>query len=198
MPDQRPLSADLETFLEAGEPPVYFGLGSMRAPRDLSQVMIQATRTLGRRAIVSRGWADLALVDDGLDCMSVGEVNQQALFQRLAAVVHHGGACTTTTATRAGAPQVALPQIYDQHYWAQRIDHLGIGSAHPPVTPTTESLATALSRVLQPDVAARAQSVAATVRNRWRKGRRTALDDAVERRETALIPISSGEGSNLG
>jgi len=37
LPDERPLSAELETFLETGEPPVYFGLGSMRAPQDLSQ-----------------------------------------------------------------------------------------------------------------------------------------------------------------
>ena len=37
--DQRPLSRELETFLETGEPPVYFGFGSMRAWQDLSQVM---------------------------------------------------------------------------------------------------------------------------------------------------------------
>ena len=61
LPDERPLSPELETFLETGEPPVYFGFGSMRAPQDLSQVMIQTARALGRRAIVSRGWADLSL-----------------------------------------------------------------------------------------------------------------------------------------
>jgi vancomycin aglycone glucosyltransferase len=49
------LSRELETFLETGEPPVYFGFGSMRAPQDLSQVMIQTARALGRRAIMSRG-----------------------------------------------------------------------------------------------------------------------------------------------
>ena len=65
----------------------------------------------GRRAVLSRGWADLALIDDRDDCFAVGEVNLQALFGRVAAVVHHGGAGTTTTATRAGAPQVVVPQI---------------------------------------------------------------------------------------
>jgi vancomycin aglycone glucosyltransferase len=53
--DDRPLSRELETFLEAGEPPVYFGFGSIRRPQDLSQVMIRSARALGRRAIVSRG-----------------------------------------------------------------------------------------------------------------------------------------------
>jgi vancomycin aglycone glucosyltransferase len=162
--DERPLSAELKAFLEAGEPPVYFGFGSIRAPQDLSRNMIQAARALGRRAIVLRGWAGLASVDDEPDCLSIGEVNQQALFKRVVAVVHHGGAGTTTAAARAGAPQVVIPQHYDQHYWAQRIHDLGIGTAHPPVVPTTASLTTALSHVLQRDVASRAQSIAAAVR----------------------------------
>jgi vancomycin aglycone glucosyltransferase len=164
LPDERPLSAELEAFLEAGEPPIYFGFGSIRAPQDLSKNMIQAARALGRRAIVLRGWADLSLLDDEPDCLSIGETNQQALFERVAAVVHHGGAGTTTTAARAGAPQVVIPQHYDQHYWAHRIHDLGIGTAHPPGAPTADSLSAALSRALQPDVVTRAQSVAAAVR----------------------------------
>ena len=162
--NHRPLSPELEMFLEAGEPPVYFGFGSARAPEDLSKTMIETARTLGRRAIVSRGWADLSLVDNEPDCLSIGEVNQQALFQRVAAVVHHGGAGTTTAATGAGAPQVVIPQHHDQFYFAQRVNDLGIGSAHPPVVPTTDSLASALKHTLQSDVAARAHSVATAVR----------------------------------
>ena len=164
LPDARPLSPELETFLDAGEPPVYFGFGSINAPDGLSQVMIQTARALGRRAIVLRGWAELSLMDDERDCLAIGEVNQQALFKRMAAVVHHGGAGTTTAATRAGAPQVVIPQHYDQHYFAQRVDQLGIGTAHAPGTPITDSLTSALELTLQPDVAARANSIAAAVR----------------------------------
>jgi vancomycin aglycone glucosyltransferase len=164
LPDTRPLSPELETFLDAGEPPVYFGFGSIRAPQDLSQAMIRSARALGRRAIVSRGWAGLSLVDDGPDCLAIGEVNQQALFQRVAAVVHHGGAGTTTAAARAGAPQAVVPQHYDQHYWAQRIHQLGLGTAHPPAPPTAESLTSALEPTLRPEVAGRARSLAARMR----------------------------------
>ena len=164
LPDQRPLPPELETFLGAGEPPVYFGFGSIRAPQDLSRTMIETARAIGRRAIVSRGWADLSLVDNEPDCLSIGEINQQALFQRVAAVVHHGGAGITTAATRAGAPQVVIPQHHDQHYFAKRINDLGIGCAHPPVVPTTDSLTSALEHALQPGVAARAHSIAPVVR----------------------------------
>jgi vancomycin aglycone glucosyltransferase len=110
LPDERPLPAELEAFLDVGPPPVYVGFGSMRAPADVARVAIEAIRAQGCRVLIARGWADLALVDDRDDCFAVGEVNQQALFGRVAAVVHHGGAGTTTTATRAGAPQVVVPQ----------------------------------------------------------------------------------------
>jgi vancomycin aglycone glucosyltransferase len=165
LPDERPLSPELAAFLDAGEPPVYFGFGSMRAPHDLGPVMIAAARALGRRAIVLRGWAELSLVDDGADCLAIGEVNQQALFPRVAAVVHHGGAGTTTAAARAGAPQVVLPQMYDQHYWAARVQQLGIGIAHAPGAPSRESLTSALAQALVPEAAARARSIAASVRS---------------------------------
>src|SRR5262249_22668070 len=139
MPDERPLPPGLEAFLDAGPPPVYAGFGSMRTPGNVAQVAIEAIRAQGRRVILGRGWADLALTDDGDDCFAIGEVNQQALFGRVAAVVHHGGAGTTTTATRAGAPQVVVPQWGDQPYFAARVAALGIGAAHAVQAPTTES-----------------------------------------------------------
>src|SRR6195256_4088937 len=110
----------------------------------------EVIRAQGRRVIFGCGWADLALIDDRDDCFAVGEVNQQALFGRVAAVVHHGGAGTTTTATRAGAPQVVVPQWADQPYWAGRVAGLGIGVAHDVQAPTTESLSVALGTVLTP------------------------------------------------
>jgi vancomycin aglycone glucosyltransferase len=81
LPDERPLSAELRDFLDASEPPVYFGLGSMATPgEDVTQVMVKAARELGRRAIISRGWADLPLTDNGPDCLLVGDANHHALF----------------------------------------------------------------------------------------------------------------------
>jgi vancomycin aglycone glucosyltransferase len=162
--DDRPLAPEIEAFLDAGEPPVYFGFGSIGAPENVSRLMLESARALGRRAIVSRGWADLPLIDDRPDCLSIGEVNQQTLFKRVAAVVHHGGAGTTTAAARAGAPQVVIPQHYDQPYWAQRVQQLGVGTAHATATPSAESLTAALEQTLQPNVAARARAVAAETR----------------------------------
>jgi vancomycin aglycone glucosyltransferase len=161
--DERPLPDELLAFLDAGEPPVYVGFGSLPAPKDIARMAIDVVRAQGRRMLLSRGWAELALVDDREDCFIVGEVNQQALFPRVAAVVHHGGAGTTTAAARAGAPQVVVPQIGDQPYWAGRVWDLGIGAAHDGPTPTAESLSAALESALSPGIRAGALAVADTI-----------------------------------
>ena len=165
LPDERPLPVELETFLDAGPPPVYVGFGSMRAAQDSARVAIEAIRAQGCRTLLAHGWADLALVDDRDDCFVVGEVNQQALFGRVAAVVHHGGAGTTTTAARVGVPQVVVPQAGgDQPYWAGRVAELGIGAALEGPTPTTGSLSAALGTALSPDTRAGATATAGLIR----------------------------------
>ncbi|GAA1089492.1 glycosyltransferase [Nocardiopsis composta] len=164
LPDDRPLPADLAAFLDAGAPPVYVGFGSMQVLQDSARAAIEAARAQGRRVILSRGWAGLDPVDDAGDCFAVGEVNQQELFRRVAAVVHHGGAGTTATAARAGAPQVVVAQAADQPYWAARVADLGIGAAHDGPAPNAASLSAALRTALAPETRVRAKTVAGMVR----------------------------------
>lgn len=140
----------------------------MRAPEGIAGMAIEAIRGLGRRALVGQGWAGLGLIDDRDDCFAVGEVNQQALFGRVAAVVHHGGAGTTTTATRAGVPQIVVPQWADQPYFASRVTSLGagvgLGPAHDDQAVTSGSLSAALTTVLAPETRASSAAVAARIR----------------------------------
>ncbi len=142
-----PLAADLEKFLDAGDPPVYLGFGSARAPHGIADAVVAAAGRLGLRTVVAAGWADLSVTDP--DCLVVGEVDQRALFRRVAAVIHHGGAGTTTTAAASGAPQVIVPQMFDQPYFASRVADLGIGVAireEPTEAVLTEALSTAVGR----------------------------------------------------
>jgi len=162
--DDRPLSPELESFLDAGDPPIYVGFGSVRAPGQLAGVSIESARALGKRIVLSRGWAELSLIDDRADCIAIGEVNQQKLFARVAAVVHHGGAGTTTNAARAGAPQLVMPQHYDQHYFARRVEELETGVAYTLRDLRPDDVIAKLRRVVDPAVKARAESVAMSVR----------------------------------
>ncbi|MEU6860129.1 glycosyltransferase [Glycomyces sp. NPDC046736] len=163
LPDARPLPPELDAFLAAGPPPVYVGFGSipMRGADEVARVAVTAARAAGHRVVLARGWADLRPIDDADDCVSVGEVNQQALFSRIAAVVHHGGAGTTAAAARAGTPQVVLPQIADQPHWAARVADLGIGCALTATRVTPRTLTAAIESAL--DMRTRAEAVAATM-----------------------------------
>lgn len=162
--DRMALPDDLENFLANGALPIYLGFGSMRASDQTGRVLIEAARALGLRSILSQGWANLRPSDTGNDCLSIGEVNHEKLFTRVAAIVHHGGAGTTTAAARAGKAQVIIPHNYDQFYWAHRVHQLGVGvSGLTRDDLTLDALVKALRECLQPEIAVRAQSLASRI-----------------------------------
>lgn len=124
---------DLVDFLGAGTPPVYLGFGSMLGgdPGAIGCVLVEAARRVGRRAVLSAGWAGLA-APAARDVITVGDVPHSWLFPRTAAVVHHGGAGTTAAALRAGVPSVVVPHMVDQFFWAHRLHLLGAAPAPLP------------------------------------------------------------------
>ena len=147
--DERPLSGELEAFLANGERTDLLRFWQHRRDAGCGSDDASGRSRAETASLVSRGWFDAHLVDNEADCIAIGEVNVHALFPRVAAVVHHGGAGTTTAAALAGAPQVVISHHYDQHYWAHRVQQLGLGVAHGAGSPTAESLTAALTGALQ-------------------------------------------------
>jgi len=128
--------ARIEAFLQRGPAPIYIGFGSMIAPRvpELVAQAVAAVRAIGRRAIIAGGWAALeAHIQESDDLLTVDNMPHSLIFPKVAAAVHHGGAGTTTAAARAGVPQVILPHILDQYYWAHRVEVLGLGPRALPI-----------------------------------------------------------------
>lgn len=113
------------------EPPVYLGFGSMPTddPERVVRTFVEALQHVGRRGVISSGWAQLHAYDLPDTVLAVGEVPHSWLFPRMAAAVHHGGAGTTAAAFRAGVPQVVVPHIADQPFWGRRVHELGVGAA---------------------------------------------------------------------
>lgn len=126
------LGEEVEAFLDAGPPPVYIGFGSMPGrAEETSRIILEAARLSGQRLIMGSGWAHLIDLEPGQDHLLVGSLPHDQLFPRMAAVVHHGGAGTTATAARAGAPQIIVPHYFDQFFWAERIIQAGLGPRAP-------------------------------------------------------------------
>ncbi len=150
--DPAPLEAELVTWLDAGEAPIYIGFGSMlgQGIERAERILIEAVRATGRRCLIDAGWAGLGAGDLPHGWRRVRDAPHAMLFPRTALVVHHGGSGTTAQALRAGVPQVLLPLILDQFHHAHRLYLAGI--APQPVAMekiTTASLAAAIGSALQ-------------------------------------------------
>jgi UDP:flavonoid glycosyltransferase YjiC (YdhE family) len=161
-------SPELEAFLEAGDPPVYIGFGSMagRNPEQLAKLIIEALAKSGQRGLLLTGWGGLRTewVPDNVFVMAAAP--HSWLFPRMAAVVHHGGAGTTAEALRAGVPTVIVPFVLDQYFWGARVKALGIGpDPIPQKNLTADRLAHAISAVVTDlGMKHRASTCGATVR----------------------------------
>lgn len=121
--------AELRAFLDAGDPPVYIGFGSMagREPEQLAALALAALAAAGQRGLLLTGWGGLRAgrVPDTVFVLDAAP--HSWLFPRMAAVVHHGGAGTTAEGVRAGVPAVIVPFVLDQPFWGARIEALGLG-----------------------------------------------------------------------
>jgi UDP:flavonoid glycosyltransferase YjiC (YdhE family) len=169
--DDIALEPRVDAFLTLDPAPVYIGFGSMVAKRvpTLAAETIAAVRAVGRAAIVAGGWAGLDQhIAPANDILIAGALPHAKIFPRVSAVIHHGGAGTTTAAARAGAPQVILPHILDQYYWAHRIAQLGLGPrAMPADLVTADILADRIDAAVgDPAIRARATSLAPAIRAR--------------------------------
>ncbi len=124
------LPEELCAFIDGGEPPIYLGFGS--APIDdvaaVDRVIARAVEETGSRVVVSAGPSELGSTGLPDSCFVTGPVSHEALFPRMAAVAHHGGAGTTAAAARSGRPQIVIPHSADQYYWAHRVWEVGAGT----------------------------------------------------------------------
>jgi vancomycin aglycone glucosyltransferase len=134
-------------------------------PARTTREVVEAVRAAGARALVSRGWAELGGASLPPEVLAIGPVSHSALLPRVRAMVHHGGAGTTHAAARAGTPQVVVPHLLDQYYWADRVHTLGL--APKPFKRsglTATRLAESLRWCLRPESQQRARELAAQIR----------------------------------
>ncbi len=187
--DWQPTPA-LQSFLAAGEAPVYVGFGSMVGtnPRQLTQTIIAALQQAGVRGILATGWGGLEADDLPQTLFKLDEAPHEWLFPQMAAIVHHGGAGTTAASVAAGKPTLISPYFGDQPFWGKRIHALGVGPQPIPQKKlTVENLADAIRRaVTDPTMRQKAEALGEEVRNEQGVARAISIIEAIVRKTPAL------------
>ncbi|KAI1126478.1 UDP-glucose,sterol transferase [Nemania abortiva] len=156
---------DLAEFLRFGPPPIYIGFGSIVVgdAAGLMSMVLSAVRGTGVRAVISRGWSNLA-ADDSDNVFFIGDCPHEWLFQHVTAVVHHGGAGTTACGLRYGRPTAIVPFFGDQPFWGAVVNHAGAGPAPLPYESlTSQKLAQAIRFCLLPSAQEAASTLACKI-----------------------------------
>ena len=173
------LDPSLTAFLNAGEAPVVFTLGSSAVwqPGRFYEESVAAARQLGVRAVLLAGAEQaLALARHHTDTVFVADAAPHSqLFPRAAAVVHQCGMGTLGTALHAGIPQLGVPFANDQPDNAARLERLGVARTVAISAYRAARVVRELGSLLAtPHYRERAETVAAVVRTE--RGAETAAD----------------------
>lgn len=132
------MPAGLNEFLDDGEPPIVFTLGSA-AVMDAGNFFEESGRAaqiLGKRAVLLYGIFNEMpqIMEKSRRQTANGKQNQIAafdyapysqIFPRASCVVHQGGVGTTSQVLRAGIPALMMPYSHDQPDNAARCERLG-------------------------------------------------------------------------
>ena len=159
----------LTDFLADGDAPVYIGFGSTITGRakETGQIITKALHQVNCRGVLAKGWGELkGLEFDPGRFIVIDEVPHDWLFERMAMIVHHGGAGTTASAFCAGVPQIVVPHMQDQPFWGNKTYQLGVGAKPVPRSRlSVDSFARALQSVIDdPSMRTRAEEIGEKVR----------------------------------
>ena len=175
--DARGLAPRLSEFLDAGEPPVVFTLGSAAfwAAENFYGDSIRAALSLGVRALLLVGDESVrpASLPRGVAAFEYAPYSE--LLPRARAVVHHGGIGTCAQVLRAGVPSLVMPFSHDQFDNGARVERLGAARVLPRSKYNAATSAREL-RALLGDKSYAARAAEAGRRVRSEDGARAAAD----------------------
>jgi len=160
------LSPEIEVFLNDGEPPILFTLGSIavQKPGAFFNSAAGALETLGWRGILLIGLEKNRPAQLPKSILAVPYAPYGLLMPRVRAVAHQCGIGTLSHTLRAGVPSVACPFAFDQPNNARRLEALGVAEVVLPHQHDAWHIGQALERLLASDAPARAQRLGNLIR----------------------------------
>ncbi len=126
-PEDPDLQIELESFTRGESVPVLtFGSVTFEETRKIMHRFL-TNWPIGKKIIVQSGWAGLGVEKPRPEIKVIGRVSHDQLFKMASVVIHHGGAGTTASVLHAGVPQIVIPHIADQFFFASEVERLGVG-----------------------------------------------------------------------
>ncbi len=182
------LSPELKQFLDSGEPPIVFTLGSAAVmdAGNFYQESIEPAKHLNLRAVLLIG-KNAPPENLPASILAVNYVPFSQIFPHACAIVHQGGIGTTAQALRAGHPTLVIPYSHDQPDNAARLERLGTSRTIPRKQYSASRVAKGLSELLDnPNYAAKAAEIGRIVQAENGVG---VACDAIEKqlREVAIV-----------
>ncbi|HKS10682.1 MAG TPA: nucleotide disphospho-sugar-binding domain-containing protein [Pyrinomonadaceae bacterium] len=166
--DEKPVDRELVQFLDNGEPPIVFTLGSaaVHVGEEFFRTSIQVARQLNRRALLLVGESS-NLKSDFANGIGVFDYAPHSLVMpRASVVVHQAGIGTTGQALRAGRPMLIVPYSHDQPDNARRCFELGVAEVLPRKQYDVANAMAKIEQLLKdPSYAENARRVAGQVRD---------------------------------
>ncbi|KAK8906641.1 hypothetical protein QC760_005224 [Botrytis cinerea] len=155
---------ELAEFLKSGPMPIYIGFGSivMEDAAKMTDIILEAIRACGVRAIVSKGWSKLGTNRSDPNVLFIGDCPHEWLFKNVSAVIHHGGAGTTACGLLNGRPTSIIPFFGDQPFWANMVAAVGAGPRPINFKALDSAKLTAAIRMCQEPETGRAAALIAT------------------------------------
>lgn len=124
-----------KTFLNSGDAPIIFTLGStaVHQPGELYDHFLELTKTLKRRALLLVGsrFVDSYKDHESEDILITDYIAFSKVLHHASCIVHQGGVGTTGQAMLSGKPMLVLPFCNDQFDNAKYVEKTGIGRVLP-------------------------------------------------------------------
>ena len=120
---------DLSHFLEAGEKPIFVAFGKAESPElaKLQFLTLEALKRTGIRAVVQAFQIPEKDRINTDKLYFIDTVPYSYIFEKVRAVVHHGGNTTNGLGLRAGLPTLVIALALDQYFYGRMDCRLGCG-----------------------------------------------------------------------
>ena len=160
---------ELTDFLKSGEKPIFVAFGKAESSElaKLQELTLEALKKTGIRAIVQAFQIPEKDRTNTDKLFFIDAVPYPYIFEKVRAVVHHGGNTTNGMGLRAGLPTLVIALALDQYFYGRMDNRVGCGPKPLYIRKklcSTDEIADALNDLVSSRYDAKAREISRKIR----------------------------------